>query len=229
MRKYAEENLELIQNTICDTKYVLDDASPNSGIKKVLTNWVISFFIANLLLFLMLMFSLKTNFYGTETYYSIYRISNILFLLTPVTIYFIFLKKINMTVKEKEFLLSFSVYIILLSLIKMYTTLSYYINADILLVLYDTIPLDLLIISLAIFQIYKYFHNRLFIYLNVILLVYMICFIFIKSVAFNTTVVNLLLVNMVTLIDFLNMFSVIPVLVFTLIIFIIKKHEQKYS
>lgn len=229
MIKDVKENLELIQNTIYDTKYVLDDASPNKGIKKVLSQWLFSFFIVNLLSFLIVQISLKTHFWGTEIYYSMYRIFNILSLLIPVMIYFLFLKKINMTIKERDFLQSFSIYITLLSLIKMYPALSYYINTDIMLLLYDTIPLDLLVIFLAIFQIYRYFHNKSLIYLNIILLVYMMFFIFIKSIAFNITEINLLVSHLMSLIDYLNMFSVVSVFVFALIIFLLRNYEKKYS
>ena len=90
MIKDVKEDLELIQNTIYDTKYVLDDASPNKGIKNVLSQWLFSFFIVILLIFLMLLVSSKTHFYGTEMYYSFYRISTILSLLIPVMIYFLF-------------------------------------------------------------------------------------------------------------------------------------------
>lgn len=97
------------------------------------------------------------------------------------------------------------------------------------LLLYDTIPLDLLVIFLAIFQIYRYFHNKSLIYLNIILLVYMMFFIFIKSIAFNITEINLLVSHMMSLIDYLNMFSVVPVFVFALIIFLLRNYEKKYS
>lgn len=65
--------------------------------------------------------------------------------------------------------------------------------------------------------------------MNIILLVYMIFFISIKSIAFNTTEVNLLITHMMSLVDCLNMFSVVPIFVFTLIIFLLKNYEKKYS
>lgn len=229
MTRDINEELELIQNTICDTKYVLDDASPSKGMRKLLSKWLFSFFVVNLLLFLIIQVSIQACFYGTEIYYSVYRISNILFLLIPVMIYFVFLKKINATIKEREFLSGFSINIILLSLIKMYPAISYYLNTDIMILFYDTIPLDLLVIFLSIFQMYKYFRDKSLIYLNIILFIYMILFIFIKSIAFNTANVNLLLSNMMSLIDYLTMFSVIPIFVFGLLIFLLKNYEKKYS
>lgn len=224
MNKKIYEDLDTIKKTIGDTKYVLDDARPCNGIKKVLLIWLVSFSLSHLLLFIYVKFSLFYNFFGTELYYQIYRISHIGLLALSFIIYQFYSNKLSMTVKEKDFLRGFMIYPLFLSFFKALNSISFYINTNVMVLLYDTIPFDLIIAFMAIFQIYRYFNEKYFLYLSICLMIFIALFTFIKIVSFNMSDVNMLIVSINNLVDIINLYSIIPILLLGISIFFMKEN-----
>ena len=71
MEKKIQDHLNIIKKTIGDTRYILDDAKPAVGIKKVLYRWLILFVVSNLILFIYMKASLYLDFFGKKSYYQI--------------------------------------------------------------------------------------------------------------------------------------------------------------
>ena len=66
-----------------------------------------------------------------------------------------------MSLKEKDFLKTFSIVLILLIFSRMIYPLSYYLNSSVLIGLYDTISLDLLVLILSSVLLNSYFKTKL--------------------------------------------------------------------
>lgn len=224
MNKNAYDNLDIIKKTIDDTKYVLDDSKPCNGIKKVLLIWLASFLGSNLLMFIYLKLSQYFDFFGTDLYYQIYRIFNIGVLVIVFAIYQFCSCKFSMTVKEKDFLKEFMIYPLFLSFFKALNSISYFINIDVMVLLYDTIPFDLIITFMAIYHIYRYFNEKYFLHLSFLLMIFIVVFIFIKFVSFNMSNINMLIVTINSLFDIINIYSVLSILLLGISTYFMKEN-----
>lgn len=223
MNKNAYANLDIIKKTIGDTKYVLDDSKPCNGIKKVFFIWLTSFLGSNLLMFIYLKLSLYFDFFATDLYYQIYRISNIGLLFLVFVIYQFCSCKFSMTVKERDFLKEFMIYPLFLSFFKALNSISYYISIDVMVLLYDTIPFDLIITFMAIYHIYRYFNKKHFLHLSLLLMIFILVFIFVKFISFNMSNVNILIANINYLFDMLNLYSTLPIVLLGISVYFMKE------
>ena len=101
LEKKIQDHLNIIKKTIGDTRYILDDAKPAVGIKKVLYRWLMKA-------------SLYLDFFGKKSYYQIFRLSNIILFCIPIMFYLFYVYRMDMTVKEKDFLKGFMIFPLLL-------------------------------------------------------------------------------------------------------------------
>ena len=227
MKKKANDDLSIIKNTIIDTKYILDDGKPYSGIKIVFGNWIKTFIICNLILFIYTEFSIYFNFFGTKQYYQIYRLSNIILLYIPFLLYQFFSCRVDMTVKEKDFLKSFMIFPLLISFFKTLNSISYYIDISAMVSLYDTIPFDLFVLFIAIYQIYRYFDDEGFKYVLYLVFAFLGIFILIKYLAIKLLTINTIVANMNNFLDIVNTYSFFLIIVFGITTILIK--EKSYE
>ena len=139
------DKLDTINNTIIDTKFILDDGKPYKGIYKTLFFWILSVFLSSIIISIIPYFALTYAWVEFEIYYTIFRIIYIVLFTIPILVYFISTKRMEMTLKELNFLNTFSFIPILISFFKLLTPLSYYLNVDFLLTLYNVIPIDFLL------------------------------------------------------------------------------------
>lgn len=219
--------IDIINNAIFNAKYVLDDAIPYRGIKKVFSVWTVYLFLSNLSLLLYWRISDNIGFTSQELFYSINRVCNILLCIISIMIYAILINKIEMTLKEKNFLKSFTIFPILLSLLKAGTYISYYVNIDIMIQIYDSFSVDLIITFIAIYQIYRYFKSRYLKYLIYMLFSY-ICMAFIlKFYIINTMDINNLLSQLYNIIEISDFFCVYQIVVFGMSSYLIKEKKDE--
>lgn len=223
MTKEAFDKLNIINNTIADTKYVLDDTKLCYGIKKVFLIWLSLFFVTNILLFSFWLISLQTSFFGTDLYFQIYRLMNILFPILCFSIYLLSSNKVSMTLKERDFLKGLTIPLLFISFFKMLNTLSYYINVEVMVLLYNTIPFELIFVCLVLFMFYRYFKDKKYLMLNIGILPFIFFFIYIKIYCFNMIKINMTIINLNNILDIMNLFSFLPIILLSLSLYFMKE------
>ena len=131
-------------------RYQEDLIKPCRTIKTTLMIWIISSLTANMII-----------------YYTEMSLLKYPLIIATLLVYFITIKKIKMSLKEKHFLREFSVYPILMTIIGLFSSNN--INS-----VYSSIPLSLIVVVAALNYIYSYFHDKKMICLMVINVVFII-------------------------------------------------------
>ena len=121
-----------------------DDAKPCEGMRFILFVWIISFLVLN-------MIRNKITFIPVDIVCSI----------LPFLVYFLMVLKSDISVKERRFLKAFSIYPLLILL----TEIASIFNLQ---SIYSKLPLSYLIAFAAIYSIYSYFHDKKYIYLLIV-------------------------------------------------------------
>lgn len=224
-------NIDLINNSIIDARYVLDDAKPCKGIYKTLLYWVLSFFTINAILSIIPNIAEYYQWLDSEIYYSAYRIMTIVLFLVPFGIYVLSLYKIDMRLKEISFLKTFLYVPLLTSLFKILFPLSYYLNFDFLLALQDVMPMDIIVLTIGLFHLYLYFKNKKFFILIFLSIIYIIIYSVIGIYLFqlSNTEINSLFMNLIQIKNCLftfNDYSLVITVIMLLSLLIIKKYGK---
>ena len=166
-------DLDIIDNAIDDAKFVLNDSIPYKGIRRVFIYWICYLLVINLFLYVYWKLAINFNFNMNELFFLLNRIFYISLSIISIIVYIIATNRVSMTLKEKNFLKTFTVFPVLLALLKMLPAVFYYINKEIMMQLYDTFSFDLVITLIALFYIMKYFKDKRYKYLLIGLFIYM--------------------------------------------------------
>lgn len=121
-----------------------DDAKPCEGIRAILFVWILSFLILN-------MIRNRISFIPVEAICSI----------LSFLVYLVMVLKSDISVKERRFLKAFTIYLLLILL----TEIASVFNLQ---SIYTKLPLSYLIAFAAIYSIYSYFHDKKYIYLLIV-------------------------------------------------------------
>ena len=158
--KNPEDIINKIQQAKIDTRYVLDGEVPVRGVKRVLGVWLISYIIASLIIYFSTQYFM--SLYITDGFdgFEITRLITLALFTVVIAIYYICLLRTSMTMKEKDFLKVFSIFIVLFSLLRMLFPLSYYMNFTVLLRLYNTFPFDIVINMIALIFLFNYLKDK---------------------------------------------------------------------
>ena len=135
--------------------------------------------------------------------------------------------RIDITVKEKDFLKEFMIFPVLISFFKMLNSISYYLDINTMVSLYDTIPFDLFVAFIAIYQLYRYFDDKKYKYVAYLALIFVIMFTLIKYIAIKMITLNTFIINMNNLLDIMNTYSCFLMILFGLVVLFIK--EEAYE
>lgn len=218
-------NLDIINNAITDAKFVLNDTTPYKGIRKVFIYWISCLLVINLFLFIYRQIAINSDFIVSGAFYTVNRVFKVSLNLIVIIVYIIAANKVNMTLKEKNFLKTFVVFPVLLSLLKIMFFISYYLNAGVLFRLYDKFSFDLIITFLAIFYLFKYFKDKKYKYLMICFFIYMCITFFLKFyvIDFYTAFsINMPVLKIKNVISIINEFSLYQIVVFGLSIYFMK-------
>lgn len=157
---------KLIHQTIEDTHYILNTHHPLEGVYTVLFHWLVLYVFASVTLAVLDRFlpSFLLNQYNDlealGLFFSIKRVS-ILVLFSLILIgYGLKNVRTNMSLKERDFLKLFSVFVFLYSLSRMIYPIAYYLNHNILLSFNNTLPLDHVVNIFASLYLYSYCKKR---------------------------------------------------------------------
>lgn len=229
-RQIYKEKINLINDTMIDARFVLDDAKPRKGICKTLFSWCFSFFIISFILSIIPKIAQNSLWIESPNYFSIYRILMIFFYTIPPIVYVICMSRINMTLKENAFLRTFIYIPIFISVFKMLFPLSYYLNSNFLLSLYDTIPIDIIFLTFGLIQLYSYFKNRNIIIMIILSIMYIIFFSVIKIITFQQIELSTTLLFCMKIrnyIDVVNSYSIFLAGTMLISTFLIKHSNEK--
>lgn len=224
------EKLNAIHNAVSDTQYILDDARPSSGIKKVLCIYAIAPLIINVILYLISTISQSVGLWESENYFRAYRILNIILYIGLFILYYYCIQKVEMTLREKQFLKGFMIVPIFYSFTKLLYPISYYLNFDVLLMLYEIIPLDIIMLIVGLLQIYNYFKKKKYIYLTVITGVYLLVFTLVKIYVYGLledTTFNLFIVYFNLILYYINQYNIFFIVI--LLVAALMMKDEKYE
>lgn len=152
--------LNIIERTDADTKYVLDDSTPSKGIYRVLLIWLLLYTFSNILIYIADAIFMGAN--NMEVVHTFTSITNLFFFSMMIIVYYWMTCRNDMSLKERDFLKMFSIFIILFSFSKMLLPISSYLNMDFLIQLYSSIPVDLIINVNVLLMLFQYFKNKYF-------------------------------------------------------------------
>lgn len=220
--------LEAIERAKVDTKYVLDDKRPTQGIKKTLSFWLFSYFVGSVLTYIITKYT--TNFFlieGVDLFY-IQRYSVIIIFSIIVILYFIYLRKTIMTIKEKEFLKTFSLYIIMFSILRILQPVTFILNFDVLIEFYNSLPIDILFIILALFSIYSYVKNKsilIFISINFFFFVLML---FVFGLLRTENIPSDVIIHLSLALDFIKSNGLLVILSVLSVLFFLNSKKEVY-
>ena len=116
---------------------------------------------------------------------------------------------------------------VLISFFKMLNSISYYLDINTMVSLYDTIPFDLFVAFIAIYQLYRYFDDKKYKYVAYLALIFVIMFTLIKYIAIKMITLNTFIINMNNLLDIMNTYSCFLMILFGLVVLFIK--EEAYE
>ena len=137
--------------------------------------------ISNLIIYLTHTIGTVFNLIEEDWFFPLIRILYISLFLFTLIIYICLINKVNMSIKENDFLKLYIIIPILLAFTKIIFPLSYYLNTEILLGLINTISLDLITLILSSLLVKFYFkdkHLNIFILYNIVIFVINIMIIF---------------------------------------------------
>lgn len=225
-----QSNINLINETFADTRFVLDDAKPKNGICKTLFNWSISFFCVSFILSILPKIAQNLQWIESPTYYSFYRVFYIILYIIPIIIYILSTYKIKMTLKEQSFLNMFIYIPIFISIFKILFPIAFYLNVDFFLSLYSTIPIDIIFLILGLIQLYFYFKNRNIAILIVFPIIYIIFFSVVKIIGFQqieVTAFTEFILKLKNIIDMINNYAIFQTVLMLITIFFIKRSNDE--
>ena len=225
MKNKNISDLDIIDNAIDDAKFVLNDTTPYKGIRKVFIYWICYLLVINLFLFIYWQLAINSNFIISESFYTFNRIFKISLNLIAIIIYVVATNKVNMTLKEKNFLKTFTVFPVLLSLLKILFFISHYLNAGVILRLYDTFSFDPVITFIALFYLMNYFKDKRYNYLLIVFFVYMcimFCLKFYVIDFYNISSVDMSILRIKNVVEIINEFSLYQIVGFGLSIYFMK-------
>ncbi len=218
----------LIDTTIRDTKYVLDDARPIRGIYKTLCIWFLFYTGSTLVLLFtdsivpMFFFKQGINALSLNQFFSMKRTITLVLFSTVIISYLISVFKIKMSLKEKDFLKLFSVFIVLYSLSRMIYPIAYYINPNILMNFNNALPLDLVVNVIAMILLVNYIKDKRFYGIILINSLYLVLN-FVSSILSNNGLSDSALIAGVnSIISYMNSNGIIVILSFLITFILIK-------
>lgn len=168
-----KEQMDIINQTINDTKYLKDNYKPSRGLIKVIRTWFLMYTISEFIFYIINGLNLKYQLYLYDWYFTLYNsfiFIVCLFIVLSITIY---VNKINITYKERDILKGWLIFPILFSLIEILPIISIFLNSDVASDFYNAFPITLLltlIMIVFIYYQYKYKELKIIIVANCILI-----------------------------------------------------------
>lgn len=226
MDKY-KERLNIIEQSMNDAKYIKNSYQPTLGIKKILKYWFLLYFFSILTFFIVDKANMNFDLYNYSSFYTIYNLYRIAICCFIPIILFICILKTNISLKERRYLKIWLVFPILFCLDNCLTSISYFLNAEILITFYQSFPISSIINIIFLVYLYSYFKNKSFIILIIIYTVYCSYSFYFLSVYFNLIESNVFQTNLYVVMNYFQTYRIVELLFLLVVIIILNRKSQK--
>lgn len=230
-KKKPREDLNTINETIFNTEFILNNGKPKIGIYKVLLYWFISFSLATLFFYLVFLLNDEFKIINLELYFMINRYGTLFLYSIPLIVYIVLLKKTNMTLKERNFLKVNFIFFVMFSFEKILYPLSFYINLEVLIMLYEIFPISIVFLLILLINLHNYFKNKKYWILESITFIYMLALLIVKLMVYQQiTNLSEIISYINNVLNTFNYYSILLIFVFLLSLILIKneKNESRY-
>ena len=226
-----KEKLDIIQDTINDTHFVLSREKGNYQICLYLKYLIISYLLISAIIFVYVKISQLFNFWGDDLYFLIYRFQIIFFYILVPFLYFRKTFKDKLSLNERYILNVFSLIPILIGFNMVLFPILYYIDANWILFAHETIPLESIAMVIGAFILFAQFKNKRLLINVLINVIYIALFILIKSYLNHADVLPetamIIIRNSFSYISVYNVISIVSLVLMYLILMKRKKNDPE--
>ena len=171
-----EELLHLIKKSVGDTHHILNDGKPFEGLKKVLTYWLVTLLVCNLLIGFYTHLALHFYVYESKGYLIGKEILTFISMIGPLFVYIRTGIKTNMTKKEQDYLKSFFIFPVLYAFCACLPLILQSVNPYLKFQLIFSFPFSYLVTLMALYHLNGYFRNRWFFGLMIAFIIYLVLY-----------------------------------------------------
>ena len=223
MNEY-ETRLNMITQTMNDTKYIKDTYQPFTGIVKILKYWFILYTFSIISFFCIDKINMTYELYNHPIFYTIYNFYRIGICISIPIILLIIILRSQISLKERRFLKIWLIFPTMFCLDNCLSSISSLLNSEVMITFYQSFPISGIINIISLFCLYYYFKHKSLIVLVIIDIIYSICSFYYLSVYFNFTSINIIQTNLFITLTYLKTYKVIELLSLLItIIFIYRK------
>lgn len=156
-----KEQMDIINQTINDTKYLKDNYKPSRGLIKVISTWFLMYTISEFILNFINELNFKYQFFLTyDWYFFVYDSLIVVNFIIIAVFMIIYVLKINITFKERDILKGWLIFPLLFSLIEILPVFTTILNSELVFDFYSAFPLSLLLTLIMIIYIYSQYKYK---------------------------------------------------------------------
>ncbi|MFR1739945.1 MAG: hypothetical protein ACLSWB_05595 [Clostridia bacterium] len=223
MKNNPQYQINLINQSINDVKFIKNYIKmPIKGIIKTFEVWVFLYLLSIVPFFILDILSVKLEFYNISWYFGCYRICKILFSIMVPLVLFVYIYKSDISLRERRFLKIWIVFPILFCINQILPTISYYLNTDIMVSIYQSFPFSLFISLISIVYIYSFFKYRFIAITLIVNILYMVFSFIYISLYSQLENVSIYMINIYTFLISLQQYGGVELLSMITIIILIK-------
>ncbi|WP_050638369.1 hypothetical protein [Candidatus Stoquefichus sp. SB1] len=222
-----KDMLNIIEQTINDTKYIKDSYQPFLGIYKILKYWLLLYTFSILSFFCIDKINMNLELYNYSSFYTIYNLYRIILCIAIPTILLLCILKSNISLKERKFLKIWLIFPVFLCLDNCLASITSFLNAEVMISFYQSLPISCIINIISLLYFYYYFKQKKLIILAFIYAIYCSCSFYFLSIYFNLTEINIFYTNLFTILNFLQTYKIVELLTLFITIVLLRRNRQE--
>lgn len=156
-----KEQMDIINQTINDTKYLKDDYKPSRGLIKVISTWFCMYIISEIIFNFINELNFRYRlFLIYDWYFAVYKLFIVVVSLLITLFTIIYVNKINITFKERDILKGWLIFPILFTVIDILPVFTSFLNSELVFDFYSAFPLTLLLTLMMVVFIYSQYKYK---------------------------------------------------------------------
>ena len=217
--------LNIIEQTMNDTKYIKDSYQPTFGIIKILKYWFILYFLSILSFFCIDKINMYYELYNYSSFYTIYNVYRIIICIAIPTLLLFCALKSEISVKERRYLKIWLIFPIFFCLDNCLSSFSSLLNAETMISFYQSFPISGIINIVFLLYLYSYFKYKGISVLIIMYIVYCGFSFYYLSIYLNLIDASLIQTNLFMILNNIQSYRIIEILSLLISIIVIKKKE----
>ncbi len=222
-----QQTLNKIQSYMEDAQFSAT-TKPYKNIYKVISIWIVSILISDVILNVMTNLSISHLWILTDWYFPLHNIIELFLYVGSIVIYFIAFNKINLRYREKDFLRTWSFVPILIVISKLIPLIVIYMNASFLLNFYNILTIHSIVFIIGVFLIYFYRRNKIYLFEIIINIISIILNLLLTTYTYDKIFYGFnFFVELYTFLSFVEQYNMV---MFFLLLFMYLdyKHDTKF-